>query len=372
LHVIVTGGAGFIGSNLAAAFLRDGRQVSVFDTLQRPGTERNLDWLQSLPNAERLRFVRGDVRDTDLVRSVIGDRNVHAVFHFAAQTAVTTSVAAPREDLDVNILGTHNVLEAVRHSRAKVPPAVFFTSTNKVYGSLPNREAIEGPTRFRFAEPEIDAHGISEREPLDFHSPYGCSKGAADQYVHDYARIYNLPTVVFRMSCIYGPRQFGNEDQGWVAHFMRAVASGVPITIYGNGKQVRDLLFIDDLVRAFKLALLHLDRTAGHVYNIGGGPAHSISVWTELGPRLEQLAGRKLRVHTQEWRPGDQPVYVSDTRLAERDFSWKPQVGLDDGLRRLWVWAQSLGGRHSLTLTPAIPVRLSVPSANVALAGPSA
>jgi CDP-paratose 2-epimerase len=372
LHVIITGGAGFVGSNLSADFLRDGLQVSVFDNLQRPGTERNLDWLQSLPNAARLRFVHGDVRDADLVNSVVGAANVHAVFHFAAQTAVTTSVAAPREDLDVNILGTHNVLEAARHSRAKVAPAVFFTSTNKVYGSLPKRRAVEDRTRYRFAEPDLDAHGVGEHEPLDFHSPYGCSKGAADQYVHDYARIYNLRTVVFRMSCIYGPRQFGNEDQGWVAHFMRAVASGAPLTIYGNGKQVRDLLFVDDLVRAFKLAALHLDRTAGHVYNIGGGPSNTISVWAELGPRLEQLAGRRLLVRIEEWRPGDQPVYVSDTRRAERDFSWTPQVGLDDGLRRLWAWAQSLVVRSPATLPAARSVRLPVPSANVALAGPSA
>jgi len=285
LHVIVTGGAGFIGSNVAAAFLNSSLRVTVFDSLQRPGSERNLEWLQSHPNAMRLRFVHGDVRDTDLVRSVVGGPNARLVFHFAAQTAVTTSMLTPREDLDINVIGTHNVLEAVRNSRAPVAPMLFFTSTNKVYGSLPNRAAIENDTRFHFVDPEIDALGISEREPLDFHSPYGCSKGAADQYVHDYARIYNLRTVVFRMSCIYGPRQFGNEDQGWLAHFMLAVASGAPLTIYGNGKQVRDVLFVDDLVRAFKLAALHIDRTAGQVYNMGGGRANSISVWSELGSR---------------------------------------------------------------------------------------
>jgi CDP-paratose 2-epimerase len=374
LHLIVTGGAGFIGSNVAAAFLREGLHVTVLDSLQRRGSERNLDWLQSLPNAVGLRFVKGDVRDADLVQSVVGARNVHSVFHFAAQTAVTTSVAAPREDLEINLIGTHNVLEAVRNSKSKIPPALFFTSTNKVYGSLPNRSAVEDATRFRFSDADIQAHGIGEQEPLDFHSPYGCSKGAADQYVHDYARIYDLRTVVFRMSCIYGPRQFGNEDQGWVAHFMLAVAAGAPLTIYGNGKQVRDLLFIDDLVRAFKLANLHLDRTAGHVYNIGGGPANSLSVWAELGPRLEKLAGRPLRVRTEDWRPGDQPVYVSDTRQAQRDFSWIPQVSLDDGLRRLWGWAQSLAGTSQpvVSVPQTMPVRSPVPSANVAVAGPSA
>jgi CDP-paratose 2-epimerase len=365
LHVIVTGGAGFIGSNVAAAFLNSSRRVTVFDSLQRPGSERNLEWLHSHPNASRLRFVHGDVRDTDLVRSVVGAPDVHLVFHFAAQTAVTTSVVAPREDLDVNILGTHNVLEAVRMSRAAAAPMLFFTSTNKVYGSLPNRQVIEVDTRVRFADPEIDEFGISEREPLDFHSPYGCSKGAADQYVRDYARIYNLPTVVFRMSCIYGPRQFGNEDQGWVAHFMLAVASGAPLTIYGTGKQVRDLLFVDDLVRAFKLAALHIDRTAGHVYNIGGGVANSISVWTELGPRLEVLAGRRLAVRMEQWRPGDQPVFVSDTRRAARHFGWTPQVGLDDGLRRLWVWAQSLVVDAPVVADAPAPV--SLPHVNGAL-----
>jgi CDP-paratose 2-epimerase len=374
LHLIVTGGAGFIGSNVAAAFLREGRQVTVLDSLQRRGSERNLDWLEAQPNAAGLRFVKGDVRDAELVRAVVGARDVGAVFHFAAQTAVTTSVTAPREDLDINLIGTHNVLEAVRTSAAKVPPAMFFTSTNKVYGSLPQRQAVEDARRFRFADPDIDAHGISEVEPLDFHSPYGCSKGAADQYVHDYARIYDLRTVVFRMSCIYGPRQFGNEDQGWVAHFMLAVASGVPLTIYGNGKQVRDLLFIDDLVRAFKLAYQRLDLTAGRVYNIGGGLLNSMSVWSEFGPRLERLAGRALRVRTDDWRPGDQPIYISDTRRAEQDFGWQPEVGLDEGLRRLWVWAQSLASasQPAVAIPPTMPVLLPVPRANIALAGPPA
>jgi CDP-paratose 2-epimerase len=343
LRVIVTGGAGFIGSNVSAAFLRDGHNVTIFDSLDRPGSERNLEWLQSHPHAAaRLRFVRGDVRDAELVRSVVGADDVQLVFHFAAQTAVTTSVVDPRSDLEINIFGTHNILEAARLSTAPVPPMVFFTSTNKVYGSLAHRQTTEDATRYRFADPALDACGVGEDEPLDFHSPYGCSKGAADQYVHDYARIYGLRTVVFRMSCIYGPRQFGTEDQGWVAHFMLAVASGQPLTIYGNGKQVRDLLFVDDLVRAFKLAALHSETTAGNVYNIGGGPQNAISVWAELRPRLEKLAGRGLLVRTETWRPGDQPVYVSDTRRAERDFGWRPLVSVDEGLERLWQWATAL------------------------------
>jgi CDP-paratose 2-epimerase len=344
LHVIVTGGAGFIGSNVSAAFLRDGHRVTIFDSLARPGVERNLEWLQSQAREGALRFVRGDVRDAELVQSVVGASDVHVVFHFAAQTAVTTSLVNPREDLQINVLGTQNVLESIRHSRALVAPMLFFTSTNKVYGALEHHPAHETPTRYCFAEPELDVHGISESEPLDFHSPYGCSKGSADQYVHDYARIYGLRSVVFRMSCIYGPRQFGTEDQGWVAHFMLAAAAGRQLTIYGNGKQVRDLLFIDDLVRAFRLAALHIETTAGNVYNIGGGRQNSVSVWHELRPRLEQFADRSLKVTLESWRPGDQPVYVSDTRRAYHDFSWQPAIGVDEGLSRLWDWALELNG----------------------------
>ncbi|HEV7666815.1 MAG TPA: GDP-mannose 4,6-dehydratase [Chloroflexota bacterium] len=355
MHAILTGGAGFIGSNVSAAFLRDGHRVTIFDNLTRPGSQRNLEWLRSQAPREALRFVHGDVRDAELVRSVVGADDVQLVFHFAAQTAVTTSVTAPRDDLEINVLGTHNVLEAVRQSKALLPPMLFFTSTNKVYGSLPQRQAVENRTRYRFQDVDIDARGISEQEPLDFHSPYGCSKGAADQYVHDYARIYHLRTVVFRMSCIYGPRQFGNEDQGWVAHFMLSIAAGQPLTIYGNGKQVRDLLFIDDLVRAFKLASRHIDRTAGNVYNMGGGPTNSVSIWEELRPRLEHLAGHPLRVEMDTWRPGDQPVYVSDTRKAESDFGWQPLVSVDEGLRRLWAWALTLTGAANGNAVLALP-----------------
>lgn len=374
MHVIVTGGAGFIGSNVSAAFLRDGNRVTILDSLARPGVDRNLEWLQAQAPPDTLRFVRGDVRDTALVRSVIGADDVHLVFHFAAQTAVTTSLLEPREDLEINVLGTHNVLEAVRQSRADVPPMLFYTSTNKVYGALPHRACVEKKSRYAFADSDIEDFGISEREPLDFHSPYGCSKGAADQYVHDYARIYGLRTVVFRMSCIYGPRQFGTEDQGWVAHFMLAAAAGHALTIYGNGKQVRDVLFIDDLVRAFRLAALHIETTAGQVYNMGGGPANSVSIWHELRPHLEAYVGHPLEVALDEWRPGDQPVYVSDTRKAERDFGWRPQVDLEVGLRRLWDWAVHLTEGRAAT-TPAqrrSPIRLPIANPGIAFAGPSA
>ncbi len=375
MHVIVTGGAGFIGSNVAAALLRDGHHVTVFDSLVRPGVERNLEWLEAQAPKGALRFVRGDVRDPDLVRSVVAADDVHMVFHFAAQTAVTTSLVAPREDLEINVLGTHNVLEAVRQSRALLPPMLFYTSTNKVYGALPHHGSVESKTRYHFEDPALDRFGISEQEPLDFHSPYGCSKGAADQYVHDYARIYALRTVVFRMSCIYGPRQFGTEDQGWVAHFMLAVADNQTLTIYGNGKQVRDLLFIDDLVNAFRLAALHIDRTAGNVYNMGGGPANSVSIWHELRPRLERYAGRRLNVTMDEWRPGDQPVYISDSRKAGRDFGWHPRVSIEDGLCRLWDWALQLSQSASARSTARAkrpPLRLPIAQPGIAFAGPPA
>jgi CDP-paratose 2-epimerase len=370
LHVVVTGGAGFIGSNIAAAMLADGHRVTVLDSLRRPGSERNLEWLRTLPDASGLRFIAGDVRDGDLVRSTVGAADVHLVFHFAAQTAVTTSLVEPREDLEINTLGTHNVLEALRNSQAPVAPMLFFTSTNKVYGALGHRSVNECHTRYRFADPELDVYGVPEHEALDFHSPYGCSKGAADQYVHDYARIFGLRTVVFRMSCIYGPRQFGNEDQGWVAHFMLAVAGQRRLSIYGDGKQVRDLLFVDDLVQAFKLAALNIETTAGNVYNIGGGPANSLSIWTELAPRLEMLSGAQPRVTLCDWRPGDQPVYVSDTRRALRDFGWQPKVSLDEGLRRLWEWAIELEHTNGRAVAPLPTHQLM--RRDVAFAGPAA
>ena len=341
MHIVVTGGAGFVGSHLAAAYLGGGHRVTVLDSLYRAGVERNLAWLGGRPGAERLEFVRGDVRDAGLVERVVGAPGVGLVFHLASQTAVTTSVARPREDFEINLVGTFNVLEAARGSRAAAPPGVLFASTNKVYGRLGRRAVVEGARRYRFAEARLERGGVGEDEPLDFHSPYGCSKGAADQYARDYGRIYGLRTVVFRMSCIYGPRQLGTEDQGWVAHFLIAAARGAPLTVYGDGKQVRDLLHVADLVRAFELAAGRLERTAGRVYNIGGGPANSLAVWGELGPRLEALCGRRLEPARGPWRPGDQPIYVSDTAAAERDFGWRPRIGLDDGLQSLWDWIQA-------------------------------
>jgi CDP-paratose 2-epimerase len=332
--ILVTGGAGFVGSNLVDALLDDGEHVVLFDSLARPGSERNLAWLQAKESDGRLSVVRGDVRDFDTLRAAA--EGVDVIYHLAGQVAVTTSVEDPREDFEVNALGTLNLLEVARLSGRR--PVVVFTSTNKVYGGTEDVDVVETSSRYVYRDLP---HGISESQPLDFHSPYGCSKGAADQYVRDYARIYGLATVVFRMSCIYGPRQFGNEDQGWVAHFMISAADRRSITIYGNGKQVRDILFVDDLVRAFRLAVDKIDTTAGEVYNIGGGPDNTLSIWAEFGDFLTALDGNGLPVSYDEWRPGDQPCYVSDIRKAERDLGWAPEISKETGLERLWEWVQS-------------------------------
>jgi len=303
--------------------------VRVLDSLSRPGSERNLAWLRD--RLGTLDFAQADTRDAVAVAQAAADCD--AIFHFAAQVAVTSSVTDPLYDFEVNTRGTLNVLEAARQQGC----AVFYTSTNKVYGGMDDVPVVELPTRYAYADlPQ----GASEQQPLDFHSPYGCSKGAADQYVHDYARIYGLRTVVFRMSCIYGTRQFGNEDQGWVAHFIIAAVLGRPITIYGDGKQVRDLLYVDDLVRAFELAWDRLDTTAGRVYNIGGGPVNTLAVWTEFGPLLAELLGRPVPVEFGPWRPGDQKVYVTDVRRAATEFGWQPTVSAREGIARLLQWVQ--------------------------------
>jgi CDP-paratose 2-epimerase len=335
--VLVTGGAGFIGSNLVDAMLAEGREVVVLDLLTRRGASTNLAWLRHRHPSGVLTLVHGDVRDARVVLEVAADAAV--IYHLAGQVAVTTSVEKPRSDFEVNVLGTLNVLEAARASRRN--PVVVFTSTNKVYGGMEDVAVVEEEARYRYRDLP---YGIPESRPLDFHSPYGCSQGAADQYVRDYFRIYGIPTVIFRMSCIYGPHQFGTEDQGWVAHFMIATAATRPITIYGDGKQARDVLFIDDLVRAFRRAVEEIDTTAGQVYNIGGGPSNVLPVWGEFGRRLADLAGTEVPVRWGPWRPGDQRCYVSDIRKAQQDMGWTPQVDLASGLRRLWVWVSGAEG----------------------------
>lgn len=342
--VLVTGGAGFIGSNLVASLLNDGYEVTVFDSLHRQGTQHNLEWLMSQHPAARPHFVRGDVRDFQLVKTAAQEADV--IYHLAGQVAVTASVTEPRTDFEINTLGTFNVLEAARLAGRQ--PRIVFTSTNKVYGGIETVAVAERATRYEYCDLP---YGISESQPLDFHSPYGCSKGAADQYVRDYGRIYGLPTVVFRMSCIYGPRQFGNEDQGWLAHFMISAITGQPITIYGDGKQVRDVLFVEDLVCALRLAVERIDVTAGEVFNIGGGPANTLSVWAEFGRSLEKLKGERVFVNHEQWRPGDQLCYVSDTRKAERLMGWQPRVDYEAGIRRLWEWVSSNAGLFRIPST---------------------
>lgn len=332
--VVVTGGAGFVGSHLVESLVRDGYSVTVFDALMRPGSQLNMEWLRDRYPAGQLKFVHGDVRQFGSVMTAVRDGDI--IYHLAGQVAVTSSVSNPRSDFETNALGTLNVLEAARRSGRR--PPVIFTSTNKVYGAMETVRMVQGERRYTYRD---YPHGIPEAQPLDFHSPYGCSKGAADQYVHDYSRIYGLPTVVFRMSCIYGPRQYGTEDQGWVAHFIIAAITEQPITIYGDGKQVRDILYVSDLVRALRLAVERIDRAAGHVFNIGGGPVNTLSVWSEFGEALAALKGSKFPVKFADWRPGDQPCYVSDIRKAADFLGWQPTVDKETGIRRLWDWVLS-------------------------------
>lgn len=329
---LITGGAGFVGSNLASDLAQRGERVRVLDNLSRRGTEKNLDWL--LKNwGGRIEFVKGDVRDAAEARRAAEGAGM--IFHLAGQVAVTTSVEDPRTDFEVNALGTFNVLEAARRSSDR--PGLIFTSTNKVYGGMEDLATVEEGARCRFAG---GVTAISEERPLDFHSPYGCSKGAADQYVRDYARIYGLPTVVFRMSCIYGPRQFGNEDQGWVAHFLISGVKGRPVTVYGNGKQVRDILYVGDLVRAFRAAAERIRDVQGRIYNIGGGARNTLSLLELLGI-MQRDFGLRVEPTYASWRPGDQPIYVSDVRKAREELGWEPEVGRDEGIRMLRDWIES-------------------------------
>jgi CDP-paratose 2-epimerase len=276
-----------------------------------------------------------DVRDAQAVDHAAAGQEL--IFHLAGQTAVTTAVAGPQLDFEANALGTLNVLESARKSEEF--PTLLFASTNKVYGGMTGVPIVQRDTRYDYADLPF---GASEAQPLDFHSPYECSKGAADQYVRDYSRIYGLRTIVFRQSCIYAPQQIGIEDQGWVAWFVIAAHLGRPFTIYGDGRQVRDLLYVDDLIRAYDLAVRQIRVTAGQVYNIGGGPANTLSVWAEFGPLLSDLFEREIRPTAfADWRPGDQPVFISDVRKAERDFNWRPKIGVREGIRRLTQWVQA-------------------------------
>jgi CDP-paratose 2-epimerase len=276
-------------------------------------------------------LIEGDVRDAQMLSQVVRDTDV--IIHLAGQVAVTTSVKDPRKDFDSNALGTFNLLEAARLSGKK--PVVIYASTNKVYGGMDDIWIEEKDTRYEYSKLK---NGVPESYPLDFHSPYGCSKGTGDQYTRDYARIYRIPTVVFRQSTIYGPRQFGIEDQGWMAWLMIAAVLGKPIRIYGDGKQVRDMLFVDDLLDAYDAAIQNIDVAAGQVYNIGGGPQNTVSIWREFGPVLGELIGKEIPVTWDDWRPGDQRIYVSNITKAKSDLGWRPKTELSDGINRLFTW----------------------------------
>jgi CDP-paratose 2-epimerase len=333
-NYLVTGGAGFIGSNYAHRLIQRGERVTLFDNLSRAGAPRNVAWLKDQFGENGFTLIVGDLRDADRLAETARDADV--IVHLAGQVAVTTSVTNPREDFEANALGTFNALEAARLS--KRDPIFLYASTNKVYGGMEDVKLAEESTRWLYADLE---HGCPETQPLDFHSPYGNSKGAGDQYTRDYARIYGLRSVVFRQSCIYGPRQFGIEDQGWLAWMMIAAVTGRPITIYGDGKQVRDVLHVSDLLDAYDAAIDKIDLAKGQVYNLGGGRRNVMAVWAEFGPILEKLLGKKIEVARAGWRPGDQRVFYADIRKAGRELGWAPKIDLEEGMKLLFEWIKS-------------------------------
>lgn len=333
MKILITGGAGFIGINAADYYLKKGFEVIILDNFSRKGGRENIEWLKEKHNSNIV-VVKADVRyDQKKLQNII--EKVNIVLHLAGQVAVTNSVENPREDFENNALGTFNVLEATRLSGNN--PIFIYSSTNKVYGGLEDLKIIESESRYNFKSLPF---GIPETRSLDFHSPYGCSKGAAEQYVRDYARIYGLNTIVFRQSCIYGQRQFGIEDQGWIAWFIIALTIDKKITIFGNGKQVRDLLYIDDLLDAYFMVAENIEKTRGQIYNIGGGEKNTISIWLELKPALEKLFKKEINVSTLNTRPGDQPIFISDIRKAKKDFDWEPKVDINKGIEKLYTWIE--------------------------------
>jgi CDP-paratose 2-epimerase len=340
--IVVTGGCGFIGCNIADALAARGNAVRILDNLSRRGAEENLHWLKNR-HGERIEIKVSDIRDVEAVNSVVATAS--AVIHLAGQVAVTTSLERPIEDFEINARGTLNVLEAVRTENPNAP--VLFASTNKVYGRLlPDEAIVRDGNRYAPGDEQLTA-GVGEAAPLDFYSPYGCSKGTADQYVHDYARVFGLRTVVLRMSCIYGPRQFGTEDQGWIAHFLLQAIGGKPITIYGDGMQVRDALHVSDAVAAWLGALDNIDTVSGRIFNLGGGRHSSVSL-LELLDFIAELRGKRPEVSFDAWRPGDQPWYVSDIGALAKAFGWKPVVPFREGLRTLEQWLETRFGATPL------------------------
>ncbi|KQT53772.1 CDP-paratose 2-epimerase [Aureimonas sp. Leaf454] len=344
-RVVVTGGAGFIGSNLANRLAEEGHEVVIFDTLARPGVERNRDWLVHRHGA-RVVPIAGDVRDAAALDAASASASV--IFHLAAQVAVTTSLVDPAEDFAINLAGTFNVLETAR--RRSLP--VIFASTNKVYGDLSDisLELVEGA--WKPADPALRSQGVGEGRPLDFHTPYGCSKGAGDQYVLDYARSYGLATAVLRMSCVYGQRQMGTEDQGWVAHFLIRAMEGRPITLYGDGRQVRDILYVDDAVDAYVAAWRNIASIRGRAFNLGGGPANAVSL-RDLLAHLETLVGHAIDVRFEDWRQGDQKYFVADASGIRSALSLGEPLAWREGVARLADWLRMERGHRPSQRTAA-------------------
>ncbi len=331
-RLLITGGAGFIGVNSARYFLKKGWSVTILDNLSRKGSDVNADRFKK--EFPAIGIIKADVtRDRDALAKAVGAHD--AVLHLAAQVAVTTSITDPKNDLEQNILGTFNVLEAIRTSANK--PSIIYTSTNKVYGALEAYPVREAEKRYEFIDEAYRTYGIPESQQLDFHSPYGCSKGAADQYVVDYGRIYGLRTLALRQSCIYGLNQFGVEDQGWLAWFTIAAMQGKPITIYGTGKQVRDILFADDLARLYELCFAKIDTVNARAFNVGGGPSNTISL-IELLERIKNEFGYAPKLSYADPRAGDQPVFVADIRAIEKEYGWKPEVSAEEGIPRMHQW----------------------------------
>jgi CDP-paratose 2-epimerase len=349
--VVIFGGAGFIGSNWAHRLLKTtDAKVHIFDNLSRSGVLHNLRGLQAaFGKSDRLQITLGDIRDAALVQRAV--QKATEIYHFAAQVAVTSSVHDPRFDFEVNVGGTFNILEAARNSGRH--PFLLFTSTNKVYGNMASQAITSSRSRYSY----VGRDGVSEAQPLDFHSPYGCSKGAADQYVRDYARVFDLPTVVFRMSCIAGPRQFGNEDQGWVAHFLYSALQDQRVTIYGDGRQVRDVLAVEDLLRAFESVRENQKASSGQVYNVGGGLGNAISL-LEIMDKIEKLTGHRFRYEFERVRPGDQPVYVTDFSKLRRDAGWSPTMNVEQILGNIYEWWRQ---NRELFRPAAMPTGLSIP-----------
>lgn len=332
MRILITGGAGFIGANAAQFFAYQGKQIRLFDNLSRAGARNNSAWLEKIDNVD---LTVGDLRDMESLRACFEEFKPEVVLHLGAQVAVTTSVMDPMEDFEINARGTLNVLECAR--RLETQPIVIFSSTNKVYGGLEELTVVEHEDRFAF---DHGVEAVNETMPLDFHSPYGCSKGVADQYCLDYARIYGLKTVVFRQSCIFGTHQYGIEDQGWVAWFLIAAITGKPITIFGSGKQVRDVLHVNDLARAFDLAIANIDNVAGKAFNLGGGPANTLSL-LELMDFIHRQVNQNVAANWSDFRPGDQMIYVSDISKFSALTGWTPQVSLEEGLQQLTDWIRS-------------------------------